>query len=447
MLSGVERRRVLVEWNATGCEVVGGGLAELFERRVVVDAGAPAVMGPGGLVLSYGELNARANRLARVLVSRGVGRGACVAVLMERSVDLVVALLAVVKSGAAYVPLHGGYPVERMRWVVEDTSSCVLLVDEVMSGHELVLAGVPGVDVVSVGEPAGVGGVSAGFDAGNVGVEVSGEDLAYVMFTSGSTGLPKGVAVTQGGVAGFALDRCWDRGVLQRVLFHANHAFDASTYELWAPLLAGGCVVVAPAGRLDAQVVRGLVAEYGLTNFHATAGLFRVLAEEAPEIFVGVREVSTGGDVVSASAVRGLLAACPSLVVRSTYGPTESTAFATHIAFRAGDGVPDAVPIGRPMDNTRVYVLDGGLSPVPVGVAGELYIAGAGLARGYVRRPSLTAERFVADPFGSAGERMYRTGDVVRWSVSGELEFLGRADDQVKIRGFRIELGEIEAVL
>ncbi|WP_143220205.1 AMP-binding protein, partial [Actinomadura sp. CNU-125] len=189
----------------------------------------------------------------------------------------------------------------------------------------------------------------------------------------------------------------------------------------------------------------GLIAEHRITNVHATAGLFRVLAEQSPEIFAGVREVSTGGDVVSSSAVRTLLETHPDLVVRSTYGPTETTAFTTHVPFVSGDEVPASVPIGVPMDNCRTFVLDEFLRPVPPGVVGELFIAGAGLARGYAGRAALTAERFVACPFG--GGRMYRTGDLARWTSNGRLEFEGRADEQVKIRGFRIEPAEIEVVL
>ncbi|WP_026405403.1 non-ribosomal peptide synthetase, partial [Actinomadura rifamycini] len=244
----------------------------------------------------------------------------------------------------------------------------------------------------------------------------------------------------------FCLDEAWRDDVVESVLVQANHAFDASTYEIWTPLLHGGRLVVAPDGDLDAAERGRLIAEHGVTNVHATAGLFRVLAEQSPEIFAGVREVSTGGDVVSSTAVRNLLDAHPDLTVRTTYGPTETTAFATHLPFVAGDDVPPTVPIGTPMDNMRAYVLDESLRPMPPGVAGELYLAGHGVARGYAGRAALTAERFVANPFEGSG-RMYRTGDLARWRSDGRLEFGGRADEQVKIRGFRIEPAEVEAVL
>ncbi|WP_277347329.1 alpha/beta fold hydrolase [Streptomyces sp. CB01881] len=230
--------------------------------------------------------------------------------------------------------------------------------------------------------------------------------------------------------------------------FQASHAFDGSTYEIWVPLLSGGeIVVVAPGVDLDAATLRDLVERYSLTHLHMTAGLFRAIAEVEPAAFAGARHVLTGGDVVSATSIRRVLEVCPDLTVINSYGPTEITLCATQTALTDPDAIGSAPPIGRPMDNTRVYVLDASLQPVVPGVAGELYIAGTGLARGYLDRPGLTAERFVACPFGEPGERMYRTGDLVRWQADGNLEFIGRTDDQVKIRGFRIELGEVESVV
>jgi nonribosomal peptide synthetase DhbF len=271
--------------------------------------------------------------------------------------------------------------------------------------------------------------------------------LAYVMFTSGSTGVAKGVGATHRGVAELVLDACWRQSGPVRTVLHAPYAFDASVFELWVALLTGGVVVVAPPVRVDAGVLRELVARHGLSHVHVTAGLFRVIAEEDPKAFTGVREVLTGGDVVPAAAVRRVRDAVPGVVVRHLYGPTETTLCATQHAVPTDGRVGEVLPIGRPLDNTRAYVLDSRLQPVPVGVAGELYLAGAGMARGYLNRPGLTAERFVACVFGAPGERMYRTGDVVRWNAEGRLEYLGRVDDQVKLRGFRVEPGEIEAAL
>jgi amino acid adenylation domain-containing protein len=277
--------------------------------------------------------------------------------------------------------------------------------------------------------------------------QVHPDQLAYVLFTSGSTGEPKGVGVCHRAVLDLAGDSAWQRPAHRTVLQHSTQAFDAATYEMWVPLLGGGRVVLAPPGELDGPALERLVADHGITAVWLTAGLFRLLAEESPRSFAGLREVWAGGDVVPAQAVRKVMAACPGLVVANGYGPTETTVFAARHLMPAPHAVPDTVPIGRPMDGMRAYVLDSALRPVPPGLAGELHLAGAGLARGYLGRPEATAERFVAAPFGAPGERMYRTGDLVRWTDEGELLFLSRADDQVKIRGFRIEPGEIESAL
>ncbi|MGV5039027.1 amino acid adenylation domain-containing protein [Streptomyces sp. NRAIS4] len=392
-----------------------------------------------GRELSYRELDERANQLAHRLVGLGVGPEAPVAVLMERSVDLVVALLAVLKAGAFYLPLHSGYPLERMQWIVDETSAPVLLTDAAMRGRGVPAA--PAVVVVDQDEEL------AGLPVGDPGVESRPEQLAYVMYTSGSTGRPKGVAVTHRDILDLVVDGMFGPGAHDRVLMVAPYAFDPSTYELWVPLLHGGRTVVTPEGDLSVATLARLITEEEITGLQVTAGLFRVMAEEDPACFVGVREVITGGDVISPTAVRRVLEHCPDTVVRCAYGPTETTLFATQAPWTAADVVPAPIPVGRPLDGMRAYILDDTLSLVPAGVTGELYLAGTGLARGYFGRADLTAERFVADPFGPAGSRMYRTGDLARWSDEGLLEFVGRVDDQVKIRGFRIELGEIEAVL
>ncbi|MFD0201926.1 MULTISPECIES: non-ribosomal peptide synthetase [Saccharothrix] len=434
MATDEELRAVLVDWNDTGAGGPVTTVPALFAARVRSTPHAPAVV-CGDVTLDYAELDARANRLAHALVRRGVRPDDRVGLLAARSVDLVVAHLAVAKAGGAYVPLDVRAPRERLRLLLTDTSTSVLLAD---AGWVDVAREVHDGPVVLLGE-------SPDEPDTDPGVAVHPENLAYVMHTSGSTGTPKGVAVRHRDVVALASDRAFDRGH-ERVLLHSPTAFDASTYELWVPLLRGGTVVVAPPEDLDAESLRRVVTEGGVTALWLTAGLFRAVAQEAPDCLATVREVWTGGDVVPAAAVRRVLDACPGLVVVDGYGPTETTTFATRRVLTAADPVPDPVPIGTPLDGMRAYVLDDDLRPVPPGVVGELFVSGAGLARGYLARPGLTAQRFLPDPFGVPGERMYRTGDLARWTAHGELEFVGRADDQVKIRGFRVELGEVEAV-
>ncbi|MGH7744038.1 MAG: amino acid adenylation domain-containing protein, partial [Candidatus Dormibacteria bacterium] len=438
LLTAGEFYQLVVGWNDTVWEVPGVGLAELFGAQVRRAPDAVAVVGDG-VSWSYAELAVRANRLAHRLIRLGVGVEHPVGVLMERSAGLVVGELAVVKAGGAYLPVDLRAPVERMRSVLVQAGVSVLLTDR---GWEAVAGSVHGGQVLVVDVDSLVD--ESGSDPG---VVVDPEQLAYVMYTSGSTGVPKGVAVRHRDVVALAFDRCFGGGGHERVLLHSPAAFDASTYELWVPLLRGGQVVVAPPGEVDVEVLRRMITRYGVTGLFLTSALFRLVAQNSPECFAGVREVWTGGEIVPAAALRLVLAVCPGVVVVDVYGPTETTTFASSYRMTAVESVPGVVPIGRPLDNMRVYVLDRWLRPVPVGVLGELYIAGAGLARGYLGRAGLTAARFVADPFGPAGRRMYRTGDVARWTPGGELVFVGRVDHQVKIRGFRIELGEIEAVL
>ncbi|MEV4259385.1 amino acid adenylation domain-containing protein, partial [Spirillospora sp. NPDC049652] len=438
ILSVAERDRLLGEWTDTARPVPHSSLVELFESQAARTPQAPAAVF-GDVHLTYAELDARANRVANGLLARGVGHEDLVGVMMGRSADLVAVLLGVLKAGAAYLPLDLAHPADRLRTVLAESGASLVLTDGEAAGHPLLTGGGPV-------ETARANALLATADDTAPGIPVRPDSAAYVIYTSGSTGVPKGVLVTHANVVDFGLSSCWADGVVENVLVQANHAFDASTYEIWVPLLRGGRLVIVPPGEVDVRERAGLVAEHGVTNVHATAGLFAALAEQAPEMFAGVREVSTGGDVVSPVAIRTLLEAHPGLTVRTTYGPTETTAFTTELAFTDPGHVDGPVPIGRPMDNARAYVLDEFLRPVPAGVTGELYIAGAGLARGYAGRTALTAERFVACPFG-LGDRMYRTGDLVRWTGEGLLEFAGRADAQVKIRGFRVEPAEIEAVL
>jgi amino acid adenylation domain-containing protein len=411
---------------------------ERFAQVVARTPNAIAVSSPAEAV-TYAELDERAGRIARRLLGLGVRPEDPVMVLQERTVDMVASILAIVQAGALYLPLHSAYPLPRLQWIADSVGKPVLLADAVMRDR-----GLPEVPVVVFADsdtelralPGGDPCVRTGLD-----------HLVHVLYTSGSTGDPMGVAVTHRGVLGLALDSCWDGGGQERILMLAPYAFGVSTYELWVPLLRGGHLVLAPPGRLDVGTLRRLITEHGISAVHVTAGLFRVVADEAPECFAGVREVLTGGDVISAKAVQQVLRACPGTVVRATYGATEMSSFITNSPMRAPYSMGLTVPVGRGMDNTRLHVLDEQLRPLPTGEVGDLYVAGERLARGYYRRPGVTAERFVADPFAGAGQRMYRTGDQVRTRQDGLIEFVGRSGDQVKIRGYRVELAEIESVL
>ncbi|TDD54173.1 amino acid adenylation domain-containing protein [Kribbella antibiotica] len=393
----------------------------------------------GSAELTYAALDRKANRLAQLLRRRGVGRESLVGLCLPRSLDQVVCQLAILKAGGAYVPIDPGYPADLIAAMVADATMAVVLTQrstlDVLPETEAAVLALEDLRCELADCPDSAPEVAS-----------TGDDLAYVMYTSGSTGRPKGVAITHADVAGLALDSRFAQGH-ECVLLHSAQAFDASTYELWAPLLSGGRVVVAPPGPVTPELVRRLVAAHRLSAIWLTAALFHLFAQEDPGCLEGLSEVWTGGDVVQAEAVRQVRMACPRLVVVDGYGPTETTTFATTYRIEVGDELPSAIPIGTALDNMQTIVLDTGMRPVPPGVAGELYIGGTGLARGYLGRPDVTADVFVADPFRADGSRLYRTGDLARLRTDGAIELLGRADGQVKIRGFRVELGEIETAL
>ncbi|MFJ2590897.1 amino acid adenylation domain-containing protein [Streptomyces sp. NPDC087538] len=440
LLGEHERRLLLEERSGTATGTSDMSLAELFAAQAARTPDATALVDEDR-DLTFAELDEITNRLAHHLINAGVGRHDVVAVLMERSTDLLTALLAVVKAGAVYAPLNTTDPDSRLVQILADTRAPVVLTDQALSDHQVVLDA--DAQVIVLGDTTDLAGLPATVPSRTI----HPDQPVYAMFTSGSTGVPKGVAVTHRNVADLAAQTMYANGNHRRVLFHSPAAFDASTYEIWVPWLNGSTVVVAPRGHLAPADYRRLLTEHRVTALWMTAGLFRVMAEEAPGAFAGVREVWAGGDVVPPEAVRRVMDHCPDTTVVNGYGPTETTTFATTHRIHRPLDYAGAIPIGEPLDNHRLYVLDAALRLVPPGAPGELYIAGAGLAQGYLNRASLTADRFVADPYGPAGTRMYRTGDLVRWNLEGSLEYLGRADQQVKLRGFRIELGEIESAL
>ncbi|RJQ75848.1 non-ribosomal peptide synthetase [Amycolatopsis panacis] len=433
VLAPGERTQVLTGWNATACEVGEAGFADLFEATVSTAPDAPALTFDRG-TLTYGELNAAANRLAQLLARRGAGPETLVALALPRSPELVTAMLAVLKTGAAYLPIDPGYPAERIGFMLTDAQP-VLVVTDQETASLLPLGDAPRVVLDDMAVEL------ADYSPEDQPVVRPLASPAYVIYTSGSTGKPKGVVVTNAGVASLAHSQRVrvGTGPGARVLQFASPSFDAAFWDCAMALLSGGTLIVPSAE----QVVPGPE----LAAFIRDTGVTHVTLPPSVLAALPPGGLPTGVTVVVASeASTGSLVAkwAPERQLFNAYGPTESTVCATVTEALSGTGTP---PIGRPLDNTRVYVLDETLQPVPVGVTGELYLAGAGLARSYLRRPALTAERFVACPFGRPGERMYRTGDLARWRADGQLDFGGRADDQVKIRGFRIEPGEIEAVL
>ncbi|MGW7369172.1 amino acid adenylation domain-containing protein, partial [Streptomyces sp. NPDC054841] len=412
---------------------------ELFEEQ--------AARGPERTALvfgeertGYGELDARAGRMAALLAGHGVGRGSLVGVRLERGTEMVVALLGVLKAGAGYVMLDPEFPEERLRAMAADAGVDVVVGPDGISGEG---AGTSGEDPGISDEGAGGRGGDGGGDGGGS------DDVACVMFTSGSTGRPKGIVAPHRAVAetltgqdfaAFGPGSVW--------LQCAPVSWDAFALELWGPLLNGGTCVLHPGQRPDPVVMARLVAEHGITSLYLSGSLFNVIVDEYPKALAGVREVIVGGEALSPAHVARAMDLWPELRLSNGYGPVEGMVFLTVHRITAEDARAAAVPIGRPLAGKRIHVLDERLRPVPDGVTGELYAAGAGLAHGYAGRPGLTCERFVADPYGAApGGRMYRTGDLVRRRADGVLEFVGRADAQVKIRGFRVEPGEVEAAL
>ncbi|MFF5257222.1 amino acid adenylation domain-containing protein [Streptomyces leeuwenhoekii] len=438
VLDEEEEHQLLVARNDTAHAVPDGSLPDLFRGQAARTPRAVAFE-DGTTTLTYRDLDERSDRLAAVLTAQGVGPEDRVALLLGSRAEHVVAVLAVTKAGGVYVPLDRRSPQARLRHILDATGAVAVVADRTT------LAAVPDGPAAIV--RADRTAAPADRPAPETPATVHPDQLAYIIHTSGSTGTPKGVAVSHRSVVDMVHYRWWGHGAADRVLMHLPVSFDASTYELWGPLLRGARIVAFDGEATDIEGLARTMTRHRVTAGLFGEGLFRLLAENHPECFAGLRDIYVGGDAVSATAVRKVLAHAGTARLTNTYGPTECTQCAVHHALTADDVARNSVPIGRPLDNTRVYVLDERLRPVPPGVTGELHIAGTGLARGYAGQPGLTAERFVADPFGPAGSRMYRTGDRVWWRRDGVLEFAGRSDTQVKIRGFRIEPGEVESAV
>ncbi len=443
LLAPAERERLLALWNGSSApypdatcvhRLVEGVAARMPEAPAVVD---------GDRVVAYGDLNACANRLARVLRRRVADPAPRIGIFLERGIDLVVAMLGILKAGGAYVPLDPDLPAERLAFMLRDADVGLILTATPL------LSRLPWADdrVLCVDRDAAV--IAAQPSADSERAESAGA-VAYVMYTSGSTGTPKGVLIPHRAIARLVCGTDYIRlDATDAVAQIANPAFDAATFEVWGALANGARIVVVPRlVALSPPEFAAMLEHSGITTLFLTTALFNQVAQVAPRAFGGCRTVLFGGETAEPRWVKAVLDAAPPQRLLHVYGPTETTTFATWHDVRAVPPGAVTIPIGRPLANTEVYVLDAHGEPVPVGVPGELYIGGPGLAVGYLDRPELTAERFVRHPFADDPDaRLYRTGDRVRHGSDGALEFLGRLDRQVKIRGHRIELEEVEAVI
>jgi amino acid adenylation domain-containing protein len=437
-----KRHRLLVEWNSTASDFPEARcIHELFEEQALRTPAAEAVV-MGDQHLTYEELDRRANQLAHYLRTIGVGPEVAVGLCVERSLEMIVGILGILKSGGAYLPLDKNYPPEHIAYVLKDASVSAVITST-QTDALLALHGVPTIKldvdskiIASQPQSTPVSGATSG-------------NLVYVMYTSGSSGKPKGVGVVHYNISRLVLNTNYVHISSSDVFLQlAPVTFDAATFEIWGALLNGAKLVLYPSDPLlDVLKLRDLIQKAGVSILWLTAGLFHRIADGDLPLFTPIKQLLVGGDVISATHARKVVERISGCRVINGYGPTEGTTFSVCFPVPDSSSIERMVPIGRPVSNSTVYVLDSDCEPVPVGATGELYIGGAGLARCYFHRPELTAESFVPNPFGNRGSRLYRTGDMVRYSEEGLLEFLGRMDFQVKVRGYRIELQEIEAAL
>jgi amino acid adenylation domain-containing protein len=440
LLSEREREQILVEWNRTETEYPRQRCVhELFTEQATRRRDAVAVV-YDNQKLSYRELDQQTNQLANYLRTIGVGPETLVGICMDRSLQMIVGILGILKAGGAYVPLDPSYPKERLAFMLEDTQAKVVLsleeFKELLPRRDIrVIALDRERKMIAQHSTAPV-------DSGT-----KPHNLAYVVYTSGSTGIPKGVMVEHRAIVRLVRNSNYlSLDSSDRVAQISNASFDAITFELWGALLNGASLVgISRVASLEPALLGETIAEQSISTLFLTTSLFNRIAAESPSVFSKVRNLVIGGEAADGERIKSVLSTAPPRRLINAYGPTENTTFST---WYLANSATDSVPIGQPIANSRVYVLDKQLRAVPIGVTGELFLAGDGLARGYLNRPELTAEKFITNPLPEEpGERLYRTGDLVRWRSDGELEFLGRMDQQVKIRGYRIELGEIESVL
>ncbi|ARU62851.1 hypothetical protein CBW65_19120 [Tumebacillus avium] len=439
LLSDTERNQLLNIWNDTFTSYPQESIHQLFARQAAQTPDSIALTF-GNAELTYRELNERANQTARFLQKQGILPQARVGLCMERSLELIIALLGILKAGAAYVPIDPSYPSDRFSYLAQDAEVAALLTQAHLA--DKLPPNLPNVFTWETIESA-----AAGESGEELSVAIDPEQLAYVIYTSGSTGLPKGVCIPHRAVVRLVKETDYVPFTADQVFLQfASISFDAATFEIWGALLSGARLAIYPAELPTLAELGRVLREQQVSVLWLTAGLFHQMVDERLSDLSGVSYLLAGGDALSVAHVKKVVGQLPHTKLINGYGPTESTTFAcTHTVAEEAE-LKTSVPIGRPIANTTVYVLDASGRLVPSGVPGELHIGGDGLAIGYLNRPELTAERFVPHPF-AAGKRLYKTGDLVRWLPNGTLEFLGRLDNQVKIRGFRVELGEIEAAL
>lgn len=417
-------------------------IADLFEETALRYAQETALTF-GDKNVTYGELNLQADRLAQRLRSLGVQPESLVACLMDRSVEYIVSILGILKAGGAYVPIDPSLPASRVALILQDTKTKLVLTNRDRPG-------LPPTDaqIFSVADDSWA--ANSGSENKDLhGPAARATSLAYVMYTSGTTGRPKGVMVENRGIVRLVRNTNYCRfGPDQAFLQLAPLSFDASTFEIWGALLNGSRLVIMPPGVFAVDDVADAIERHGITTMWLTAPLFHLMVEQKVDAIGRLAQLLAGGDVLSPRHVRAFLQTAPNTLLINGYGPTENTTFTCCHAMRHGDSIPDSVPIGKPVSNTRVYIVDDQFVPVDVGEAGELCCGGDGVARGYLNQPDATAAQFVPDPFAAEpGKRIYRTGDRARWNADGSIEFLGRMDAQVKVLGHRIEPLEIESVI
>jgi amino acid adenylation domain-containing protein/thioester reductase-like protein len=475
MLTAVEQQQLLVEWNDTQVDYPQDkSIHQLFEEQVELTPDAVAVVFENVETrhvasLTYRELNSRANQLAHYLQSLGVSADVLVGICVERSVEMLVGILGILKAGGAYVPLDPEYPQERLTFMLEDTQLSVILTQEKLVnklGDRLQRGFAFG--------KASVICLDSNWDIINQQTQhnptnsIKADNLAYVMYTSGSTGQPKGVSIIHQGVVRLVKQTDYVSFSDQEVFLQiAPISFDAATFEIWGCLLNGGQLVIYPYNTLSINELGQVIEQYQVTTLWLTAGLFHLMVDENIDALKPLRQLLAGGDVLSVTHVQKFLQTVENCRLINGYGPTENTTFTCCYQIPKSLSPNVSVPIGRAIANTQVYILDKNLQPVPIGVPGELHIGGAGLARGYFNRQELTQQKFIPNPFdkskvkrshrglgvspsGASGvqkSKLYKTGDLARYLPDGNIQYLGRIDNQVKIRGFRIELGEIEAIL